>query len=580
MKIKADKILTVLVIGLVFPSIINTNFNLSNYRENYIQIDANPIFINGTATGVGAHNWTWAVGQSWCSGNGIYSDPYIIENLKIKGTGFETGIEIWNSNVSFIIQDCLIYNTDLAIWIENVNNSRLIDNNCSNNNAGIYIEYSNNNTISGNTANDNNQQGIYLYDSDHNYITENTANNNDNGVEMDTSCENNYIGGNTANNNTWIGIASFAMCHFNNITGNTANNNGNIGIYLEDECNNNVISGNTVNDNADTGIHLSGNCDYNIITESIVNNNTYNGIYIYGYCDSNTISNNLISGTGSAAYGISVHWYSDKNTFIENTILHNVEIGIELYDFCEDNTVSDNIVSYNGLNGIGIYDFSDYNTITDNLLYNNAIGLYIDNSDNNTIYENVFSKNGEHAFEDGIDNTWNSTFFGNYWDNHTGPDTSPQDGIVDDPYTHIGGPTGSIDYLPIAEDGSPSITINSPDPSEVFYSIAPSFNVIITDDYLDEMWYTIDGGLNNYTFTDNGTIDQSAWDAKSVGSITITFYANDTLGHEASEDVIITKSIPSDGDDPTIVIVIVVVSIVGGVAVIAAAYLFLKKRKA
>jgi len=187
--------------------------------------------------------------------------------------------------------------------------------------------------------------------------------------------------------------------------------------------------------------------------------------------------------------------------------------------------------------------------------------------------------NGQHAFDDGTDNKWNSTTIGNYWDNHTGPDTSPQDGIVDDPYTHIGGLAGAIDYLPIAEDGAPSITINSPAPGGVFYSTAPSFNVIITDDYLDKMWYTIDGGLNNYTFTNNGTIDQSAWDALSLGSITISFYANDTFEHEASEDVIITKSIPSDGDDPTIVIVIVVVSVVGGVAVIATAYLFLKKRK-
>jgi len=132
--------------------------------------------------------------------------------------------------------------------------------------------------------------------------------------------------------------------------------------------------------------------------------------------------------------------------------------------------------------------------------------------------------------------------------------------------------------LPIAEDGAPSITINSPDPGDVFYSTAPSFNVRITDDYLDEMWYTIDGGLINNTFTANGTIDQTAWAALSEGPITISFYANDTLGNEASEDVIITKSIPPTGDDPTIVIVIVVVSIVGGVVVLAVVYLFMKKR--
>ena len=92
------------------------------------------------------------------------------------------------------------------------------------------------------------------------------------------------------------------------------------------------------------------------------------------------------------------------------------------------------------------------------------------------------------------------------------------------------------------------------------------------------MWYSLDGGLHNYTFTENSTIDQLAWSALPEGSVTITFYANDMLGHETSEDVIITKTISPSGDDPTIVIVIVVVSIVSGVAVLASVYLFMKKR--
>ncbi|GAH51114.1 unnamed protein product, partial [marine sediment metagenome] len=95
-----------------------------------------------------------------------------------------------------------------------------------------------------------------------------------------------------------------------------------------------------------------------------------------------------------------------------------------------------------------------------------------------------------------------------YWDNWTSPDTN-NDGIVDNPYTYIGG-AAKTDYLPIAEDGAPRIMINSPSEGDGFSAVAPNFSVSITEDYLDTMWYTIDGGSNNYTFIENGMINQSA----------------------------------------------------------------------
>jgi len=49
----------------------------------------------------------------------------------------------------------------------------------------------------------------------------------------------------------------------------------------------------------------------------------------------------------------------------------------------------------------------------------------------------------------------------------------------------------------------------------------PTFNVDIIDVYVVETWYTLDGGLNNYTFTDNGTINPTAWAAVLDGPVTI-----------------------------------------------------------
>jgi len=264
---------------------------------------------------------------------------------------------------------------------------------------------------------------------------------------------------------------------------------------------------------------------------------------------------------------------------MDNIANYNGEIGIELYDYSSNNTISNNVVSYNGLNGIGLFDSSDSNTLTENVLYNNTIGVNIDNGNNNSIYINFFLKNVKHAFDDGIDNKWNSTIIGNYWDNHTGPDVSPIDGIVDNPYTYIEGPAGNIDYLPIAEDGAPRITINSPIAGGKFGSTAPTFNVEIVDIHVYEMWFTIDGGLHNYTFTENGTINQAAWDALPEGNVTITFYARDIVGNKAFDEVTVIKRISAGGLDPGVIAIIVVGSIGGGLVVIGAAYIFLKKRK-
>ncbi len=538
-----------------------------------------PIFIDGTATGVGAHNWTWAKSQPWCSGSGTWSDPYVIENLKISGFEELNGITIENSNVSFIIQDCEIFYSDSGILLYNVNNSRLIDNNFHNNSGcGIYFSYSNNNTIANNAIN----------------------NNGDTGILSEGFCNYNTISGNIINDNDYYGIV-FEGCNNNTIANNTINNNGDMGIYVA-YCNNNTISGNIINDNDYIGIYLD-------------------------YCNNNTIVNNVINNNGDIG-----------------------NVGGEEYE-----------------SGIFLDSNNEYNEITENILYSNTWGIDIREGNNkNSIYENFFLKNGKHASDEGTDNKWNSTTIGNYWDNHTGPDTN-NDGIVDMPY-NISGSAGSKDYLPIAEDGAPRITIKSPSDGEGFSIVAPYFDITITEVYVDSMWYTIDGGVHNFTFTENGMVNQSAWDgmddgsitltfyardipgyigsasvsiikdtvapiiiinspaegdsfgniaplfnitvtednldmvwysfdgglttyaitnntifnqtawtALSLGEVTITFYARDLAGNEASESVTVIKSIPS-GLDPGVIITIVIVSIVGGVAVISIVYIFMKKR--
>ncbi len=147
---------------------------------------------------------------------------------------------------------------------------------------------------------------------------------------------------------------------------------------------------------------------------------------------------------------------------------------------------------------------------------------------------------------------------------------------MDNPYVYINGGAGSTDYLPIAEDGPPVININSPLEDQTFGINAPNFDIRVTDVFILDMWYTIDGGITKYFFTTNGTLDQTAWDALPEGIITITFYANDTGGNLTSESVNIVKSIP---DDNSLLITIVIISIVSGAAVVATV-LLIRRRKA
>jgi parallel beta-helix repeat protein len=571
----------------------NCEGNIIEYNDCTSPTVELPIYIDDYETGFGAHNWTWAENQAWCTGLGTPSDPYIIENLKISGFGTQKyGIDIRNSNVSFIIRNCLIYSANEAgIYLDNVNNSRLINNNCSNNDNGIMAEYSNDITIYENILNSNEYDGIFIYESTYVNITRNVVNNNDgNGIYINI-CNFSYIIENIVNGNDQNGIY-LEECFMSTIYRNEANNNYD-GIFLWNFCYNITILGNNVNEN-DDGIHLEqsdfneifnntaydnsragiylSSSDYNRINDNSVSG-SYDGIYFEDECFNNTIEGNILNGNNEGLY----LYYSDFNQIIENTMNNNNFLGIGL-ETSYHNTILKNTVNNNKITGIDIDDDSDYNILSENILKNNTLGLDLHSfCGNNSIYKNLFLKNGVHAKDDGSDNKWNSSVVGNYWDNHTGPDISPEDGIVDTPYTYIGGSAGSIDYLPIAEDGAPRITINSPTEGSRFSS-APSFNVEIIDDFLYEMWYTIDGGLNNYTFTENGTIDESAWDALPDGTVIITFYARDIPGYEAFEQVTVIKGIAPGGLEPWVIALIVVFSVIGGIALIGVGYFYFKKR--
>jgi parallel beta-helix repeat protein len=222
----------------------------------------------------------------------------------------------------------------------------------------------------------------------------------------------------------------------------------------------------------------------------------------------------------------------------------------------------DNNIKENQQDGLNLYQ-SDNNTFSGNIVSDNVNkGIFLDDansgSDYNTFYNNFFVNNGIHAIDETSNNDWNNAVIGNYWDNYTGVDYN-NDGIGDSPHVFNRG----TDYLPIWDDDFPTITIITPIYNATVERTAIDFTIEIYDPYLDKMWYTIDGGINNvmmlnyiivYTFTSYyynvfGIIDQvlweTLWDTLSHGDlITIRFYANDTFGHLTYEEVVVIKSDP------------------------------------
>ncbi|MBY8988719.1 MAG: hypothetical protein KGD61_09715, partial [Candidatus Lokiarchaeota archaeon] len=99
---------------------------------------------------------------------------------------------------------------------------------------------------------------------------------------------------------------------------------------------------------------------------------------------------------------------------------------------------------------------------------------------------------------------------------------------------------------------APSIIIITPTHNQLFGITAPNYNVDMTDPSgVNTTWYTLDNGLTNTTFTTNGTINQSAWDGRPNGTVTIRFYANNTLGEGSSSQVTIRRDILA----PSIIII-------------------------
>ena len=307
-------LLPIITSNLLFDAGINKT---SLEYDDDINLDYENLKISATSEKIhidGNSEWIAFKNDGKCTGNGTYSEPYVIEDLVIDAGGWESGILIENSDVFFKIENCTFYDSGgftpsdhAIIELSNANNGNLTNNNCSNNYRGIYLSNSYNNTISGNIATNNNNFGIFLASSDGNTLSDNNISYNDiYGICLEWS-DRNILSDNNASYNVYSGI-NLHQSENNSLSNNNASYNVFDGIYI-DKSEFNILLGNTVKNNSEYGVFLRYSRNNNIEGNFIINNRV--GISLSCSAD-NEVSNNIFNGNN---YDIEIYCPSFGHPF-------------------------------------------------------------------------------------------------------------------------------------------------------------------------------------------------------------------------------------------------------------------------
>lgn len=365
--------------------------------------------------------------------NGIYK-----ENIEIN----KSICLIGENNTNTILSGTLNNNVRFPIYVisVNANNVYISDLIIKDNECGIIIENSNNNTITNNIFMNISSSlgGIFLASSVNNTLKDNNFINTGlyiSGTSKKNIVLNNYVNGKSLiyledeNNKVIEEAGQVILLYCNNITIEKQNiSNTNLGILLNNSSNC-LISNNYIANNQ-YGI--------SVVKSSLINILDNNAYYNYDTIELDYSSNNILAFnniTNNNGNGIYLY-YSDNNQISNNTISNNNGTGISLSTASGNNLIIGNTISFNKLPGIYLY--VEYCIDSINLIYhNNFIRNFYNESNGKSI----------NADESCSHNWYNSSLRqGNYWDDYTGLDKN-NDGIGDEPYKISG--ADNVDEYPL-----------------------------------------------------------------------------------------------------------------------------------
>lgn len=582
MKFRKSHLLIIFFLILFSSGIINNNCDisrkvLSDFSKKDIRSSKNsvPFLIDGN------QGWVDFRNAGNCTGEGTYSEPYIIEDLVINGGGNGRLIEIRYSTVYFIIENCIITNGGEGIYLYNVTNGRFINNNISNNYYGMYVHfYCKNNTIISNNFEANDEIGIYLlFTYSDNKIYDNYFTNNGlHGIDLSSS-NGNYISGNIikdTGDGSHVGTQEFGIllindARYNVISNNTILNSNHEGVRISGSRYNSILN-NKIHKNKGTGLHIyyyGTLSTYNTIKGNIITNNSGTGIHIETL--ENNFTQNLIQNNNFGVHAQSINNLIYNNTFIGNTggnagdianYWNNSVIGNYWDDYngkdVDDNGIGETPYRISSATG-GSYDFLpiwfdgptinitfplNYTVFTSNL-NPPSFSLEILDPNLNKIWYTINSQpkkyfinsSGTINYDKWI-NLMNGNILLTFYANDSFGNINSQQIII------------------IKETPPPQLLILEPLEGFIYSTIAPNYNLTIIDLPFNISWYTLDNGKTNYTtfniFSNNtyGMINQTVWDSFQDGLITVKFYGKDIVGRIVYNEVDVYKDVA----DPIVII--------------------------
>ncbi len=91
-------------------------------------------------------------------------------------------------------------------------------------------------------------------------------------------------------------------------------------------------------------------------------------------------------------------------------------------------------------------------------------------------------------------------------------------------------------------DSTPSLLVLSPQYLQT-WSSPPPITYSVQCDFLDSVWYQIEGYSGIYILIQNTTLDSSIWNQLEDGKThTLTIYCNSTYGQVVSEEIVFFKA--------------------------------------
>lgn len=268
------KIIILIILGILFAFLPIFNFKNSEFSD-CINLDNENLKISKVSGKIHIdNNWTDARDAGLCTGNGTYSEPYVIEDLIIDGGGSETCILIENSDVYFRIENCSVSNSLSGIGIQDASNGTIC--NCTFLGSSLGLVGCLNLTIIDNIIMNANGRGIFytsapgppLYTQI--TIASNIIFNNSAGGIMMLHGLNNSIKQNIIVNNTYCNL----YCH-DTIGYNISENfigNSEMGLYLQ-KCMNNSIFRNDIMNNSKYGILITKNSNNTFLSQNLIKSN-------------------------------------------------------------------------------------------------------------------------------------------------------------------------------------------------------------------------------------------------------------------------------------------------------------------